>query len=107
MSDDITKDEIREALGNSPAKKIVFAPKDQVQDLRSFIRLVLEAIDFETAWVSDESRLDDFPLDEEDRVHAEEKLGVPVNLSDYVVEVAKRVRDLHASQKGGGPNHHE
>lgn len=106
MSDEISKDEIQEVLAN---KKIEFAPRDSITSLQPFVKMVLEAIDFSSAWVSDRSRVDDFPLDEVDMAHAQEELGVPVVLSDYIVDVAKRVRDLHAGvgQKGGGPSHRE
>ncbi len=96
-------DEIRELVKK---KKIQFAPDDKAQYLENYVDQVLDAIgealdaDFKHAWISDESSVWDFILydddkEEEERILAKisEILGVKVELTDYIVDVAKRLTE--------------
>ncbi len=75
-------------------KKIVFAPQDKIRALRPWIDQILEAIGYGRAWVSNESCLGDFPLEDEDYEQLSELLGFLVEGKDYLVDVAQRLKEV-------------
>jgi hypothetical protein len=85
---------LEEIQGLVREKKIEFAPQDRVEALDAYIDKFLQAIEIPQAWVSDESCVGDFPLEEEDMAELEATLGVEVKLRDYVVDVAERMKAL-------------
>lgn len=96
MLDSITEEEVAEAVMGDPARqglKIVMAPQDDVVALREHVQSVVTALGHSSAWVSDESMVADFMLDEEDLQRASCDLGVDVCEADYIVELARKVRD--------------
>jgi len=67
-----------------------------VDQIRKAIDEVCESEEIgmaETAWISDESRICDFPLEKPELAKLREVLGVPVEENDYIYEIAKRLRD--------------
>lgn len=73
--------------------KVEFAPELHVGDLGEYVDRVLDALGFGTAWVSDMSCVSDFPLDSDDLEKASQELGVEVGFSDYIYQVAQRLKD--------------
>ncbi len=47
----------------------------------------------EAAWISDESRICDFPIEKQELVKLRESLGIPIEERDYIYEIAERLRD--------------
>jgi hypothetical protein len=77
--------------------KIEYASRDRILALRPWVQKVLEAVGHPEAFVTNQSILSDFwPMDKAERaVLAAEigkKLGIRVRQSDYVVDVASRLR---------------
>lgn len=75
--------------------KIEYASRSHTERIRPWVQKVLEAVGHPEAFVTDKSTISDFfNIDDRDG-RAEEiskKLGVPLKLSDYVVDVANKVR---------------
>jgi hypothetical protein len=79
------------------AGRIEFSPSDGVEALQIHVDRVLEAIGFPTAWVSDRSCIGDFQKDqsrEEWAASASEKLGMIVTCGDFIVDVARRMKEM-------------
>jgi hypothetical protein len=79
-------------------KKIVFASGKRVSELDEYVRLVLQAINDICgagvgAWVSDMSCIGDFPI-EKDIQKLRDILKMPVEVNDYIVDVAQRLKDV-------------
>jgi hypothetical protein len=75
---------------------IVEVLEPYVDQIRKAIDQVCESEEIgmaETAWISDESCICDFPIEKQELVKLRELLGVPVEESDYIYEIAKRLRD--------------
>jgi hypothetical protein len=91
-SDKITKQKLEEAMSSDPQfagmKIVIDAPLDS-----PYVDQVLQAIGYPEAYVTEGSMVGDFPLGVEDLKPIQEKLGVPVSLHDYVLDVAKRVKE--------------
>jgi hydroxymethylpyrimidine pyrophosphatase-like HAD family hydrolase len=80
-------------------KKIVFASGKRVSDLDKFVGQVLQAINDICgagvgAWVSDESCISDFPISKTNIKKLQDILMVPVEVNDYIVDVAQRLKDV-------------
>jgi hypothetical protein len=73
-------------------KKIVFAPQDKIRELRPWVQSVLEAIGHPEAWVSDQSSVGDFCLDDDELAEVSEILGVPVEHKSYIHDLAQGER---------------
>lgn len=79
------------------AGEIEFAPSDGVEALQPYVDKVLSALGFSNAWVSDESCVGDFRQDQESvewAASASEKLGMIVASGDYIVDVARRMKEM-------------
>jgi len=72
-------------------KKIVMASQDRTSLVGEQIDKILEAIDISCAMITDESRLYDFPVEEEGCKEISEKLGVEVKFNDFIVDIAERM----------------
>lgn len=75
---------------------IVEVLEPYVDQIRKAIDQVCESEEIgmaETAWISDESCICDFPIEKQELVKLRELLGVPVEDRDYIYEIAKRLRD--------------
>ena len=97
-------DEIRELVKK---KKIQLAPDDKAQYLETYVDQVLDAVGealdddgMKSAWISDESTIWDFVMYDDDKAEEErilakisEILGVKVELTDYIVDIAKRLTE--------------
>ena len=80
---------------DTPVEKAGFAPTDAVDALAPYVRRVLDALNVTSVlFVSDESSIGDFTTDEAELVSIREKLRVPVDHSDLVIDVARRLRAL-------------
>lgn len=64
-----------------------------VDKLKSYVELVLNALDRPEALVTDLSTVSDVGLDEDERYAASAELGVTVSDDDYIYEIAQRLRD--------------
>jgi 5,10-methylene-tetrahydrofolate dehydrogenase/methenyl tetrahydrofolate cyclohydrolase len=77
--------------------EIAFASTESIEYLSTFTDMVMEAIEKVTgirgAWISDESMVADFPIEEVELAQLNDLLGVKVDIDDTIVEVAKRLRD--------------
>ena len=96
----IKKKKIAKMLKAGPfkGKKIVFASGKRVNELDNYVRLVLQAINDICgagvgAWVSDRSCIGDFPI-EKDIQKLRDILKMPVEVNDYIVDVAQRLKNM-------------
>ena len=72
-----------------------FGEDAKIDIFRPYVDLVLYAFGFspdEVLWVSDESIVADFIADDEDLFNASQRLGFEFEESDFVWEVAARLR---------------
>lgn len=88
----------RTAKNPFKGKKIVFATDKRVRELGKFCDEVLRAICKVSglssgAWISDESCVGDFPIDEKNIQQLRDRLSVSVEVDDYIVDVAQRIKD--------------
>jgi hypothetical protein len=93
-----------------------WAPSDQVESLRPYVNRVLEAVGYPAALVTDESMIGDFTVGRQRDAEAEglsddeidrlldreialigERLGLEVTGRDYVVDIARRLKKLEAT----------
>jgi len=85
--------------------KIEFAPSDQVDDLEHWVDVVLEAIGYPEAFVTNESCFSDFqpfPSTREEmqewHVDIQAKLGLEFPLQGtFLVDLARQVRDARSN----------
>ena len=92
-------------IPNGPlkGKTMVFSGQEEADQLRPEIELILDALEVEWAWISDESMIGHFPIGPYDGDDLptlstlREKLGVPVKLRDFVIDVAWRMRRAKTS----------
>ena len=79
-------------------KKIILTAQDKVKEMELYVNKVLDALDHPEALVTDESQIYHFLcfFDEQEKKSelrmAEEFLGLKLNESDLVVDVAERLR---------------
>lgn len=71
-----------------------FAPQDKIDKLGPWVDMVLEAIGHPVAWVSDESMVGDFGLDDGEIADAGIALGFGIKNTDYIYDLAECLRDL-------------
>jgi hypothetical protein len=68
-----------------------------VDYLATYVELVMKAIEKTTgvkgAWISDESSIGDFPIDDKGLTLIEKELGLPVQYEDRIVDIAKRLKN--------------
>jgi hypothetical protein len=79
---------------------IVEALEPYVEQIRKATDEACESVEIgmaENAWISDESRICDFPIEQPGLVKLRELLGVPVEERDHIYEVAKRLRDMRST----------
>ena len=91
----VTKQDILQVLASDPDTRIVWADTGEADSLHPWIGRILEANGIKSAFVSDRSMMGDFiPFDTEAR-HAVvvRRLGMNFALDEYVVDVARRLRD--------------
>jgi hypothetical protein len=72
-----------------------------VDTLKSYVELVLKALKHPEALVTDLSTIGDFGLDDDERSSASALLGVTLSHTDYIYEVAQRLRNRARGQVGG------
>ena len=79
------------------AGRIDFSPSDGIEALEPYVDVVLEAVGHPRAWVSDRSCVGDFRPegDSSEKYGAliSERLGMIVASGDYVVDVARRLKE--------------
>jgi hypothetical protein len=73
--------------------RIELAPTVLVDTLEPYVEQVLKALKQLEALVTDLSMIGDFSLDDDERTAASTRLGVVMMNTDYIYEVAQRVRD--------------
>lgn len=82
---------------------IEFASTVLVETLESYVELVLDALKNPEAFVTDLSTIGDFGLDDDERSAASAMLEVTLSDTDYIYEVAQRLRDKARGYRGWGP----
>ena len=73
---------------------IEFAPDDRARLLEPYVDKVLDAIGIDVLYLSDQSAICDFGLDEEEIARISAALGIPVDRCDYIVDLAERLKGL-------------
>ncbi len=81
---------IRQAAADG---RIELASAVLVDALESYVKLVLTALGYSEALVTDLSTIGDFALDDRERSAASDRLGVALLDDDYLYEIARRLRD--------------
>ncbi len=81
---------VRQAVADG---RVELAPTVLVDMLEPYVEQVLEALEHSEALVTDLSKVGDFSLEDEERAAASARLGVVMTDTDYIYEVAQRVRD--------------
>lgn len=79
-------------------KKIEFAPDDRIGYLQVWVDQAMEVICRLSGipgyvFISDESSVLDFPLEEKDLSRLSKELGVEVKRDDLIVDVAQRMKN--------------
>lgn len=74
-------------------KKIEFASDKRISYLQTWVDQIMEAICPEYLFISDESSIGDFDVEEEDLPRLRKELGVDVKRTDLIVDVAQRMKD--------------
>lgn len=74
-------------------KKIEFASDERIGYLQTWVDQIMGAICPEYLFISDESGIGDFDVEDEDLPRLSKELGVPVKLGDLIVDVAQRMKD--------------
>ena len=78
---------------------IIFAPSNQIEELRPYVDKVLEVLGHPNAWVSDMSYITDFDETETAKEKKKwlkdisSKLGLDVNKIRSIVEIAKHLKE--------------
>jgi hypothetical protein len=81
------------------------APTVRVRQYRAEIARILDALGHPEALVTDESRLSDFPIREDDEVSLIDlasDLGIRVRPQDRLIDIARRMRQLADRQIAAG-----
>ena len=73
-------------------KKIVFAPQDKIRSLQPWLDEIRKALHIKSWWISNESTIGDFGLNDEDLRRICDELRIEVNHKDYLVDVAERLK---------------
>ena len=74
-------------------KNIVFASQENIKSLTQWVRVVLTAIGYPTAFVTDLSKVGDFCLEDDELQEVSEKLGFSVSHNDFVVDLARKLKE--------------
>lgn len=74
-------------------KKIEFASGQRISYLEPWVDQVMKAICPDYLFISDESSIGDFEVEEEGLPALSKELGVPVKMRDLIVDVAQRMKD--------------
>lgn len=83
--------------GAMPRPNFEFAPQDEIESLSLWIGEIIEALSQvmevpPAMFVSDESHIGDFNLNDTEREKLQKILGVETNDADLVTDVAKRIK---------------
>lgn len=70
---------------------ITSAPQDRITRLEAQVDKILIALGHREAWVTDESMINDFDIEEHELEKLSADLGVKVSLDDYIADVAERM----------------
>ena len=70
--------------------RIEFAPLVLIDTLESYVEVVLEALGYPEALVTDVSTIGDFGFEDDERSAAGDNLGLALVDDDYVYEMARR-----------------
>lgn len=74
------------------AGKITYAPDDQVQQLANEVDVVLAALGYSNAFVSDLSVVNDFGLSIKEINIVAGILGFDISRHDFIIDLAKKVK---------------
>lgn len=95
-------EKLKEIQDLARKRRIAFAPQDRVKDLKPWVKKVTDMMGFTRCFISDQSTISDFDLDDQELAQLNEKLGLPVSHKDYIVDVAARLReDMGETREGG------
>jgi hypothetical protein len=77
--------------------KFEMADQKSVDYLSCYVEIVMGAIEKVTgvkgAWISDESSIGDFPVEDKELKLLEDELGFPVQYEDKIIDIAKKLKD--------------
>ncbi len=102
MTEDEKQKKLEQIQGLVREKKIVFAPQDKLRPLQPWLTKIREALHIKSWWISNESTIGDFNLDDEDLQCLREQLGVPIEHKHYLVDVAQRMKDAEDNDGAEG-----
>ena len=77
-------------------KKIIFAPQSRLLPLQPWLNKIREALHIKSWWISDESTIGDFHLDDYEFRELRATLGVEISRKDYLVDVAERLKNAES-----------
>lgn len=75
-------------------RKVVFADKNYIEIYQDQVDELLSIIGYSGAWVSNMSKVGDFPEEDIDLNLVANVVGFEVKMGDYIWEVAKKMHDL-------------
>ena len=84
-------------------KKIKFASQKKLVKLDEFVERVMRVVVKiskipNSYFISDMSSIGDFPIEKKDLPKLKKMLGVKVDLDDYIIDVAKKLKDAAMAQ---------
>ena len=92
----LAKEVLEEVKQTFPDFEVESAPQERVgeESLKPYLRRILDALRIENAWISDESLLSDFIGSDIARLAELERiLSIKLSKSQYLFEIAERLRD--------------
>lgn len=79
--------------------KFEMASQQSVDYLSTYTELVMKIIEKiseippGSSWISDESTVGDFPIEDKELKLLEDELGFPVQYEDKIIDIAKKLKD--------------
>jgi len=91
----MSKDKKLEEIQNLAKRgKIAYASSGQVKKYKDEVDRILDLIGVKSAFVSDESQFSDFSFLGEERLRdLSDKVGVEIDMKDFIWEIAKEMRN--------------
>lgn len=87
------EEKLKKIQGLVKEKKIVFAPQDKLRPLQPWLDELRKVLRIKSWWISNESTIGDFGLNDEGLQNLCDELGVEVEHKNYLVDVAQRMKD--------------
>lgn len=92
------KDEKLEQIQNLVGEqKVIFAPQYRVRLLKPWLDKIRKSLHVKSWWISDQSTIGDFGLNNKKLQVVRDELGVEVSHKDYLVDLAERLKNHEKS----------